>query len=303
MNNKLKEIEGNNLGGANVIKQINSEIVSMIRYNLGIVYLPKTELRKLDVKILSSLEKMKIKQRGTTRWRYYAPYEQLGLGLRSIEVECLIELIKLYKSTEEGSQVRKVYKLYDEKKTKKKSMKGQIFELSEEYRITPQEIEYIMNNEVDITEEIMKRVNKFYVEEWEKLGRAGAYIKTFNKSYIGKEKTVEAWKQCELIKSVFGEVITMQEEATIVGGKLAKIRKDPSYIKCSRCKSEVENLEHILTGCAGRRKDYIDRHDSVGKRIYEALCKKYEIALCYQSDPVTIETKSVKIHWNQRMVK
>ena len=65
----------------------------------------------------------------------------------------------------------------------------------------------------------------------------------------------------------------------------------------------MENLEHVLTGCAGRRKDYIDRHDSVGKRIYEALCKKYEIALCYQSDPVTIETKRVKIHWNQRMVK
>ena len=69
-------------------------------------------------------------------------------------------------------------------------MKGQIFELSEEYRLTPKQIEYIMNNEVDITEEIMKRVNKFYVEEWEKLDRARAYLKTFNKSFSGKKKTV-----------------------------------------------------------------------------------------------------------------
>ena len=98
---------------------------------------------------------MKLKYRGTTRWRYYLPIETMGLGLRSVKVECLIALTKLYISTNNGSQVRQIYKLYDAKKPKRQRIEEQIYDLSKEYDITIEEISNIINGEKDITEEVM----------------------------------------------------------------------------------------------------------------------------------------------------
>ena len=76
----------------------------------------------------------------------------MGLGLRSVKAECLIELIKLYQSTKNGSQVRKIYKLYDEKKPKRQRIEEQIYNLSKEYDINVDEIINIINGEKDISE-------------------------------------------------------------------------------------------------------------------------------------------------------
>ena len=161
------------LGAMNTIKRINSEIIGMIRYDLGVAYLVKTTLDKIDVKILSNLEKMKIKYRGTTRWRYYVPQESYGFGLRSVKAESLIELIKIYRSCINSIQVRKAYKFYDDMKAKKKRMKDQIVTLANDYNIEMQEIESIINDdEKDVSKEIMKLLNKFYEEKWKQLERS-----------------------------------------------------------------------------------------------------------------------------------
>ncbi len=291
------------LGGINTIKRINSEIIGILRYDFGLVYFSKITLDKIDVKILSILERMKLKHRGTTRWRYYTPIESLGFGLRSSKSECLIELIKLYKSTRDGSQARKVYKLFDDKKVKSKRMKDQIYNLSKEYKIEIEEIDRIINNEVDVAKEIMEKVNKFYISKWKELKRAGEIIKGFQDENVDQKITSEAWKECYLNKQLMGSAIAMQEGASIVGKKLAMVRKDASFVKCSIYNCENETLDHILSNCSGRRKDYIERHDIVGKQVYKALGIKYKLFKHYINEPVTIRNRNIELYWNKRMVK
>ena len=108
-------------------------------------------------------------------------------------------------------------------------MEGQIYNLSKEFKIAPEEIERIINSDVDVTEEIMGKLNKYYIEEWSKLERDGLILKDFNKDYVDQKTTAEAWKNNTLNKQLMGEAIAMQEGATIIGGKLAKEKGNPTY--------------------------------------------------------------------------
>ena len=110
--------------------------------------------------------------------------------------------------------------------------------------------------------------------------------------------------ECYSDKKILGAAISLQEGATVIGGKLAAEKKNPIYFQCSRCGQSEENIGHILTNCKGRRKDYIDRHDEIGKQVYKAIGKKYGLFKYYQKEPVTIKVPNeIEIHWNKRVTK
>ena len=111
---KLKNIENDLLKGIKTIQRINFKVISMLRYSFGIVNYSNTLLDKIDKKTTGSINRMKLKRSGTTKWRYYLSYKYLGLNLQSAKIEYLISLLKMKKSLAKSNGIRKVYKIYDE---------------------------------------------------------------------------------------------------------------------------------------------------------------------------------------------
>ena len=110
----------------------------------------------------------------------------------------------------------------------------------------------------------------------------------------------QAWKKIELHKIYMGQTITMQEGSTIIGPKLAFITKREEYRWCIKCHKVEETLNHVLSGCSGRRKEIIARHDEVGKEIYRLLGKKYGLCEHYIDNPGIIEKNNVKLILNKK---
>ncbi len=99
---------------------INIEIISKLRYSFGIVYWDKTTLTKLDTMILSYIEKVKLKYRSSTKWRMYLPTKQGGLGLKSIKLVYLQEIINFKKAISRKEEIEDMYKQYEETICKRK---------------------------------------------------------------------------------------------------------------------------------------------------------------------------------------
>ena len=81
-------------------------------------------------------------------------------------------------------------------------------------------------------------------------------------------------KKKELNKIYMGQTIAMQEGSIIIGPKLAFITKREEYRQCRKCHKVEETLNHVLSGCSGRRKEIIARHDKIIKRNLQIIMKE-----------------------------
>ena len=301
---KLKNIEKDALGGIKVIQRINSEIMGMLRYSFGIVNYSEATLNKIDKKIMASISKMKLKRVGVTNWRYYLPYKYMGLNLQSTKIEYLISIIKMKKSLIESNGIRHAYKIYDESRQPiKKRLKEQIYKYCEEIKIEVDKIERMLNGQTKIEDTVKEYFYKYCLGKWRELKRSGKLLKSIEGPEYTQKYQEIAWKKIELNKIYMGQVIAMQERATVIGAKLAQITKKEGYKWCRKCLNIEETVDHILTACPKRKQEIIARHDNVGKEIYRALGKKYGLFEDYKDNPVTIRTEQIELIWNQKTLQ
>ena len=93
-----------------------------------------------------------------------------------------------------------------------------------------------------------------------------------------------------------------QEQALNTNSARKIYHKDVSN-KCRLCRTHVENVLHIVSGCSMlTQREYKRRHDQVCLNIHLALCKKYGVKVCerwYEHKVESVvENDIVKILWN-----
>jgi len=280
---------------------INTEIISKLRYSFGIVYWSKTILNKIDTMILSYIEDTKLKYKGTTKWRYYLPTKELGLGLKSVKVVYLQELVNLKKELNKKEDIREIYKSYEESICKSKRITEQIIGIAKSLEINTDELTEKIANEDETNKWIQQEAYKYYVKQWVKLQCAGYIYKELNKEEIDKKATTNAWKNLGFNDQKLGTVMAFQEKVTTIGSRLAKCTKNERMTLCYRCHEKEETILHVLSSCSGRRGDYIKRHDRVGIVIYQAALKKFDIIKTKITEPITINCEKYSIIWNQQI--
>ena len=300
---KLENIKKSNIGGLNLIKMINVEIISKLRYSFGIMYWDKTTLTKLDTMILSYIESVKLKYRASTKWRMYLPTKQGGLGLKSIRLVYLQEIINFKKAVNKKEEIEKMYKAYEETICKRKRIEEQIIDISKSIGINSEELIMKIANNEDTDKWIKQEAHKFYIEQWKKLRSAGQFCKVLNKEEVDLKTTTEAWDKLGLNNIQIATIVAYQEGTSIIGKRLSIVAKDPRLKKCYMCYKDEQTIAHVLTNCPSRRGEYIKRHDEVGKEVYKAILIKYGIIQTKQIEPLTIENEKVKVIWNQVVIK
>lgn len=92
---------------------------------------------------------------------------------------------------------------------------------------------------------------------------------------INSKQLINVWKQLNIKKEAFIEIIKMQEESMFTGSKRAKILKNEEEKYCKHCERTVCTISHILIGCPVSRKLQIQRHDEICKELYLSIMRKY----------------------------
>ena len=75
---------------------------------------------------------------------------------------------------------------------------------------------------------------------------------------------------------------------------------------CRVCREQLETVNHLASGCGElAKKQYVTRHDRMGRRVHWELCRKYGIECAgrwYEHVPNSVTTDKddqVVIYWNR----
>ena len=91
---KLNELSTSKMSGRNLIRVINANIVSVLRYTIPVVEWSIADLDKLDKMIRRSLVEMGVYGKKMVSHRLYLPLSKMGLGLMSARTEARIETLR-----------------------------------------------------------------------------------------------------------------------------------------------------------------------------------------------------------------
>ena len=161
----------------------------------------------------------------------------------------------------------------------------------------------MISGRIEIESTVREYFYKYCLLKWKELKRSSKLLQLIESKECVKEQMEKTWKEIELNKMYMGQVMALQEGATIIGQKLATSSGREEYRWCRKgCKTE-ETLDHVLSTCPRRKKEQIARHDEVGKEIYRAIGEKYGLIKHYVDKPGVILTEEVDILWNKRILE
>ena len=275
----IDKIVTQQLSTMNIIRQINSDVISKLRYGSSVVPWRMGDLDKLDAVIRRKLYEHGIYSKLLTSARLYVSKEQLGLGLMSCRNEYTKELFRVilkYK-WESDTQINELIEVTNS------STEGLWHRMIMSCRkiISEKEInDIIETRKLEEKNKISKALNdmqaKFeqhYIEKWKK-SKVG-FVEKVESPDVISSPLKEAWRTLNIKKDAYLQVLKMQEEAMFTGTRKANILQNPSAKYCKYCANTVCSVSHILLGCPIAKKAQISRHDIICRELYYSLYRKY----------------------------
>ena len=124
------------------------------------------------------------------------------------------------------------------------------------------------------TQWIEKALDKDYIEKWKKQEVAGNLRRNYENDHVDQQLTKLAWKNLNIKKSAYIQVVRMQEGSTFNGVKRAQLSGIPEKKYCKICKHRVATNPHILLSCPVNKKKQIAKHDYLDEAVYHELEKE-----------------------------
>ena len=113
---------------------------------------------------------------------------------------------------------------------------------------------------------------------WQEKPLHGQFRKRISNNDVDEEKTLSWLKSSNLKAETEGFIIAAQDQSLKTKNYIANIMKIGSDSNCRYCKQQKETIDHLISGCSIlATKEYLIRHDKVGKYIHWKLCKHYNI--------------------------
>ena len=268
------------LSTMNIIRQVNSDIISKLRYGSSVVPWKMGDLDKLDNIIRRKLYEHGVYSKMMSSARLYVPKERMGLGLMSCRSEYTKELFRVilkYK-WESDSQLNDLIEVTNS------SPEGiwHRMVLSCKKYIKEEEIKQIISNRQNETsnrinkaiDDMQKKFDAVHIAKWKK-SKIG-FAEKLEKNDIIADPLISAWRTMNIKKEAYLQLLKIQEEAVCTGNRKAHILNNPNAKYCRYCHNTVCSISHILLGCPITKKAQIQRHDAVCKQLYYAAYRKYK---------------------------
>ena len=104
----------------------------------------------------------------------------------------------------------------------------------------------------------------------------GLYLRrNFENEHVDRKATISAWKNLNIKKSAYLQVVRMQEGSTMNGYKRAQITGCVEKKYCKICPRRVATTPHILLTCPVNKKKQIAKHDLLAEAVYHKLESKF----------------------------
>ena len=101
-------------------------------------------------------------------------------------------------------------------------------------------------------------------------------------------------------KDIESYIFALQEQSIPTKYYLNKIEKRKIDPRCRVCNQAPETIHHLLNNCSTlAKKQYLTRHNEMGKHIYNAFCKKHNLPHNKTTNiPNIVENQEYKLLWD-----
>ena len=295
------------LNSKNKITAINTLALPVITYSYNIIHWNLTDIRKLDVKIRKLLTTHNMHHPKSDVERLYLPRCSGGRGIIQLELAFKTAVIgmKEYLDHTDDWMMQLVFNHESRKNLHSIVKNGRKF-ATELGVNTEQEI----NEDLPLTENVrrLKRKAKINGTElldatWKSKPLHGQFASRCNKADVDKIDTHQWLRSAGLKAETEGFIMAAQDQSLFTRNYQANIIHDGTDPKCRVCASEIESIDHIVSGCKLlANNEYTIRHDRVAQYIHWNICNFYDIVTTskwYENDPPpVVDNDKVTILWN-----
>ena len=286
-----------------MISAINTFAIPAVSYGFQILDWSITELEQIDRDTRKILKKNKLLNIHSNNHRIYLPRKQGGRGLLNVTDQYKKSIINMsiYLNGTEERLLLLVKKWTKDRKNKSILKKAAIY--CEEQNINYEELKTL-----DKTTRKLNLKKSFHINHYTKytdMPLHGQHVRELNQPYIDEYMSTNWIREGKLKPTTEATIFAIQEQAVTTNYIKKKIHKNSPTDKCRLCKSSVETVHHIISGCTVfARTEYIKRHNNVAKEVYLkiaeelALLKKNENQW-YKFEPTSvIENEHHKLLWD-----
>ena len=135
----------------------------------------------------------------------------------------------------------------------------------------------------------------------------GKLPKYLEKGHVDQEMSFQWMKNTGLKGETEGLITAAQDQALNTRCYSKHIIKQGSTDRCRMCHTQVETVEHIISGCQTLAADnYLNRYNQVPAQLHLDICKHYAIKVdaqhWYQHNPERVmENEKATILWDHQV--
>ena len=268
---RLRKVLKSKLNGGNLVRGVNTWVVSLLRYSAAFVSWRRSELQAIDRKTRKLFTIYGALSPKSDVDRLYTPRKEGGRGLISVE-DCVELAIRGSEVYVHGSEERLLQAARGEK----------IHGLG--------------------AASVLKRpMKEKRLEDWEEKVRHGHYLRQTKE--VRSNQCWALFQNGDLKWETESLIAAAQDQSIRTNLVKTKIDKSQGDSLCTVCKKIDESIDHIVSGCSKlAQKEYKRRHDNLGKIVHWKLARKcfFEAGdKWYEHKPGRVlENEDYKILWD-----
>ena len=263
------------LNARNKIAVINTLAVPVILYSYGVIDWKLDEIQNLDRMTRKQLCLNQMLAMKADVDRIYLPCQEGGRSGMNLEKESKATMIGLqtYMTNKDDVQIQAVLRHQN----------------SKALHSVPKEAEKYLT-EAGTTDDMTNDHGKTATWKWREKAMYGKFPNYLDKDHVDVELSFEWMKYTGLKGETEGLITAAQDQALNTRYYSKHITKQGTTDRCRMCHTQLETVEHIISGCQTLAADqYLNRHNQVAAQVHLEICRHYGIkveAECwYQHKP------------------
>ena len=285
---RLRSILKSELSARNTALAINTYATSLLTYTFGILNWSKTELNALDIATRREFRKYRAHHPRSCVERFHLPRAEEGRGIPSA-------------MRRHHQQVQNLRKYFLDK-----AKEGKLHQAiaRADKNITPLNLNDHTFNPVETLPTTEQTIG-----QWKAKPLHGRYIKRLHEDADIDAKASQSWLHSGgLFVETEGFIAAIHDQVVPTKSyqkRIMKVRVD--NVMCRICGAKEETLDHLLAGCSNLApKQYLERHNSVAKIIYQELAKEHlnetDMKPYYEFEPPQVKENDIcRLYWNRKI--
>uniref|UniRef100_A0A915AZ71 Reverse transcriptase domain-containing protein n=1 Tax=Parascaris univalens TaxID=6257 RepID=A0A915AZ71_PARUN len=274
----------------------------------------KKKAREMDVRVRELLAASKCRFRKSIADRLYVSRSQGGYGLKSVESLLEDTIVATFSYVALGPEMAPQYHLFESltkrgKRTPITDGQKILTQYGIGIHIEDEERSVKVDNRTFhepthlvryLTAQMNQCRDRRYFERWKNAPMAGRFPRNDGIDY----RLSCLWIEKALVSSIIIRNAFAVQEGNLMAHATAAGGTQVANKLCRHCHSDLETVAHIVSNCQKWLPNlYIDRHDSVARNVYFAICVKYGLSIIHYSNqiPPVAENESAKVLWNMEI--